>query len=174
MYMKLKLLAATAITLVAAATATVITDAPAFAQGEQTCTGTAAYSYDPPLMSTPTSTTVTAHFEYPTCAGLDLTIASATIDRTASLTTVCGSLPAFGSLTVQWSNGNTSVLSFPQSGYVGTFVGPIETLVGTGTVMSGEFNGATVVQTEVFQRADVLACPRSSLSATSELDITGL
>jgi hypothetical protein len=77
---------------------------------------------------------------------------------------------------VQWNNGSESVITF--SRYTSTDVGVINILVGTGTITSGEFTGATAVQTQQFRLSDIRGCstatPLASLTGTSELDITGV
>lgn len=175
MRMKAKLLAATAIALTVVATVTAITAAPAYAQAGETCLGTVTYNYSPPLTDTPQTVTVTAHFDYPSCDGVPPAYTSATIDKTSSGTDHCGTVAAFLALTVQWNVPSTSDITF--SHYAVADTATITTLVGTGTVTAGELNGGAVVQTEQFQRADILSCstatPLSTLTASSELDITG-
>jgi hypothetical protein len=142
---------------------------------QETCLGTASYTFDPPLISTPQATTCSASFKYQ-CTGLDPAITSATITRTGSTQSHCNIVPAFPTLTVRWSNGKESVITFTR--YTSTDAAVINLLVGTGCITSGEFIGATAVQTQQFQLSDIRGCadanPMASLTGTSELDITGV
>jgi len=174
--MKVGLPAATGVALMAAVTAMTITAAPAHAQTtvENCPPGTVNWTFSPPLTDTVQTTTASVSYVYPLCAGLDLTITSATINRTGALPLSCStSTLAFRTETVKWNNGNDSVLQL--NNFADVNMGTLRVFGENGTVTSGEFAGATVFESSSYLLSLFQGCsdsnPMASLSGNSALAI---
>jgi len=122
-----------------------------------TCPGTVAVSYSPGLTTTPQSTTLTIGGTAGPCIGLPLGIVSLSASGSANGTLSCllNGGETTVSVTVNWSDGTSSVVSgrFLATVRAGVVV---ETVV-SGTVVSGRFLGATVALTNTVI-PDLLSC----------------
>ncbi|GAA2010387.1 hypothetical protein GCM10009839_00330 [Catenulispora yoronensis] len=142
-----------------------------------TCTGTSHLAYSPGLTFTPQTVTVTETDAY-TCTSTDTTITSGYTSGSFSATGVsCAYVTvAPDRYRVTWNNGQTSRVAFTETEV--TVTGGIQQYVGTGTVTSGEFTGATAVFTWVYLPPSPLDCLApgglTSQDGTVIADITGL
>jgi hypothetical protein len=176
--MRMRLLAAVAATLVLAGGSAMAVVTPAHAStADETCVGTVSVSYDPGITYTPATTTFSVADSYDLCTGTDSTITSGADSESVTTTISCDAVQAALDLeTIHWDNGNESVIAFGSLD-VNTGIG-VEIIVLNGTVISGEFAGDTVVQTNEFLVSDLLGCfnPEglTSLSGATELEITSL
>jgi hypothetical protein len=175
--MHMKLLAATAAALAVASMAAIAAPAHASSGDDETCVGTVSATYNPGITYTPESTDFSVTDTYDTCTGSDATITSGQDSESFQVTLSCNLLEAGLTVeTVHWSNGNESVIAFGSIDVSTTLTAQI--IVLNGTVVSGEFTGDTVVQTNEFLLTNLLGCSSptglTSLSGTTEFELTGV
>ncbi|MUN39006.1 hypothetical protein [Actinomadura litoris] len=143
-----------------------------------TCTGTSHLAYSPGLTFTPQTTTITETDTYTSCASSDPTLTSGHISGSFPVAGLsCATLAAGPDrYPVIWNNGQTSTIAFAQT--EATIVAGVQQYVGTGTVISGEFNGATAVFTWAYLPPSPLNCLApgglTSQDGTVTAVITGL
>ena len=122
-----------------------------------TCTGTSTMTFQPGLLLTPQTVAVTTNEILSPCESVNTAITSGTSDRgvtqTLSCATVLAGVPR--TITYQWSNGESSVVSY---NIATNDVGGQTTITATGTVVSGIFAGDTAVEQTVFVTPGALQC----------------
>lgn len=144
------------------------------AASSTTCTGTSQLTYSPGLTLSPQNVTFTENDTIPSCTSTDSTltysypIAGATCDDIQAATNT-------GELVLHWNNGQTSTLN----GLVGeeTITDGILQDTATGTVIAGEFDGASATINWTYL-VNPLACLSpgglTTLNGTVLVQITGL
>lgn len=173
--MRMRLLAVAAAVLAAAGTAT-IAAAPAHASiVDVTCAGTATATYNPGLTNTPHSTSFTLADDDALCLSSDPSITSGSDSTAFDIPSAsCSALTAGGYLeTVNWDNGSQSVIFY---GTADVDVQESVVVVATGDVISGEFEGDTASQQNVYPLTDLGGCDSpdglTTLSGTTSLILT--
>ncbi|MFC4117339.1 hypothetical protein [Nonomuraea zeae] len=121
----------------------------AHAASSTTCTGTSHATYSPGLTFTPQTVTGTDASTLSSCTSTDTTLNSGSWNDGGTITDAsCNDAEIGpGPLTVTWNNSQTSTASLT---YVLTITGGILQTIGTGTITSGEFTGATAVFTWIY------------------------
>lgn len=151
--------------------------APAQALDQVTCAGTQTSTYNPGLQLLTTQTvTATVATHYGTCvSAADPAIHSASptlVQRQATLSCVAllSSAPAPGTVTYTWDNGRTSTFQYTNSL---TQAAGLLTVTATGSIVSGEFAGASAVAVaeDVALPTDCLA-PGGLTSQTGAITLT--
>lgn len=145
---------------------------PATAADQLTCAGSQTSAYAPGLQLLTTQTvTATVNTHYGTCASVtDPTIHSASptlVQRQATLSCVAllSSAPSPGTIVYRWDNGQTSTFQYSNSL---TQAAGLLTVTATGSIVSGEFAGASAVAV-----AEDVALPTDCLSAGGLTSQTG-
>jgi hypothetical protein len=137
------------------------------------CAGSQRSTFDPAVTNTPTLVFAHAQASY-TCV-LPL-LESVTRSQSGTGTLSCESLlePLPGADTLHWGNGGTSDYTYTTSL---TAVNGITVATNTGTITSGRYVGATVVETMTLGSLDLGACSGDGIAAAdyvNTLTITGL
>lgn len=129
----------------------------AHALDSTTCTGSASVVYSPGLTFTPRTVTFTETDTYSTCLSTDPTLTSGSSVNTVSLAgaSCLGAGPGTATYTINWNNSQSSTLALS---YTDVIAGGVETLIGTGTVTSGQFTGGTALVTIVLTAPNPLQC----------------
>jgi len=149
----------------------------AHAATSTTCTGSAGVTYNPGLTFTPRTVSFTETDTLSTCLSTDTTLTSGGSTNTLSLAgaSCLGAGPGSGAYTINWNNGQSSTLALT---YTDVIAAGVETVIGTGTVTSGEFTGGTALVTIVVTAPDPLQCLTSagvtSQTGTIAVQITTL
>lgn len=152
----------------------------AHAADSTTCTGTSQLTYSPGLTLSAQDVTFTENDTIPTCTSTDTTLTSAsTLTYSYPITgATCDDIEAAtntGELVMHWNNGQTSTLN----GLAGeeTITDGILQDTATGTVIAGEFDGATAVINWTYL-VNPLSCLSpgglTTLNGTVLVQITGL
>lgn len=137
----------------------------AYAATSTTCTGSASVVYSPGLTLTPRTVTFTETDTYSTCVSTDPTLTSGASSTTLSTVGSClGAGPGTASITINWNNSQSSTIGLS---YTDVIAGGVETLIGTGTVTSGQFTGGTALITIILTAPNPLQC-LTSTGATSQ------
>jgi hypothetical protein len=135
------------------------------------CTGSTAATYTPALTDTPTRTVVAATTTYSGCLNA-LGLSERRTGSTSGSSTVpdasCLDLlvPGRGQEVVDWSTGGSSAYQYTATA---NEVDGVFQRVASGTVVSGEFTGATVVTTTTIPALDPLACAGAGVPSASGL-----
>jgi hypothetical protein len=137
------------------------------------CVGSERGTYDPAVTDTPQAVGFTSTASY-TCV-LPL-LESVNRTRSGTSTLSCASLisTAPGTDTLSWSNGGTSTYSFTRTL---TTVNGVIVLTRNGTVISGRYQGATVIETVSLGTLDLTACTGDGIESAdyvNTLTIAGL
>ncbi|MFI6585639.1 hypothetical protein [Embleya sp. NPDC050493] len=139
--------------------AAVLAFAPAaHASSSTTCTGTSSATYNPGLTLTPQSVALTETDTLSSCTSTDPTLTSGSFGLGGTIPgAACNDVQAGPGtpITVTWNNTHTSTAALT---YVLTVTGGILQTVGTGTVTSGEFTGATAVFVWAYALVNPLQC----------------
>jgi len=170
--------AALALTLGAAVPASAATSTPTLSVTPTlTCLGSTTSSYSPGLTNQPRTVTVRSASTFAPCVGVPAGYtATASLNATRRLScTDLLDLSSTGSSTLRWSKGGASVFSYTRT----ATRNELTTVVTfTGTITSGQFTGATVVETATALNTDLNACQTSAglttLGYTEQLVVTGL
>ncbi|WP_439679310.1 hypothetical protein [Embleya sp. MST-111070] len=132
----------------------------AHAASSTTCTGTSHVTYSPGLTLTPQTVTTTETDTYTSCTSTDSTLTSGAIPTATyplpnasclDLRLPQGSSP----LPLDWNNGQSSTATLT---YELTSTAGVLQVIGTGTITSGEFTGATAVLTWIYALVNPLQC----------------
>lgn len=113
---------------------------------------------------------------YNVCTSTDPTIVSGVIDVDATFFNSCLANAEPVESTIQWNDGTASTLSILGIGV--NVVGNVQVFTSIGSVISGRFQGDSVVLTNAFVTLDLLGCLApgglTKLEGTSTLVITRL
>lgn len=140
---------------------TAATAVPATALSPVTCTGSRTISYSPGLILTERAQTVGIDTNYANCLALTSpkVTSGKAVPKTFPRVEGCLTLanPSSGSSVdvIKWNNKKSSTLT---TTYVASTAGGILTIVQTGTVTAGLFEGGSVVQTLVTALPSTLEC----------------
>lgn len=121
---------------------------PAYAASSTTCLGSSTITYSPGLTFTPRTVHYAETDTFGSCVSTDPTLTSGTSFSSVDIDGAsCLGLPGVfedPGFTITWNNGQHSVVDLT---FTDTIVGGIEQVTGTGSVVSGQFQGgnATVV-----------------------------
>ncbi|MBD0745996.1 hypothetical protein BG418_30645 [Streptomyces sp. CBMA152] len=147
---------------------------PVVGLADLTClVGSQTGHYQPGLTFTPRPTSFTGQGSVSGC--VDLTghgITGASFTTQGSGTASCLTGTVSSRTTYYWSDGRSSAVR--NTGAIEVKPNGITVLVLTGTVESGEFTGATVVQTKTLLSTDLTACltPQGLTSAGGPVTVT--
>jgi len=123
-----------------------------------TCTGSSGITYAPGLTFTPRTSTYAESDSYTSCLSSDptLTSGSASASYTSSFSCLNPlSVAEDSHYTVHWNNGHSSVFDLT---YTDTIVAGVENVTGIGTVVSGDFTGASATFVWLYAAPNPLAC----------------
>jgi hypothetical protein len=122
-----------------------------------TCAGTQTATFSPGLLLTPQTVTIGLDAVMAPCVSAeDPTLTSGTQSLSFATTQSCLDLvPASGTKTYQWSNGQSSTFTFTavKSNTGGQYVA-----VATGTITAGQFVGSTAVEQTTGPAPNLLNC----------------
>lgn len=159
---------------------------PAAAQGAglldvtRTPPSSAVSTYSPPLTNTPQMTSASASYQLGPCISLSqpqVTSGTSVLTRPPRLRTCADLLGASsGTFVITWNTGQTSTVS---ANFNTTVAGAVLTVVGTGTITSGLFQGDALVMNLTGPATDVLLCTLglgtvSSIYSAVTLEITSV
>ena len=171
--MRGKLLAAVVV-LLAAAPVSIAASPAGASPAIESCSGTVSTTYNPAATSTPQYSSVRITSTHDNCLGSDTTLTSG-LGSAGTYTSVSCAAPLGTGFRegVDWNNGNSSVLSWVVQSISNDLSGTVVTL--KGVVLSGEFAGALIEETNTYLLAGVQACDSpqgmSTLSGTTALFI---
>ena len=122
-----------------------------------TCAGTETVTYQPGVLLAPQNVSVTINGILAPCTSSDPTITSGTYLHNVNAVVSCSTVLAAqaGTRVFQWSNGQSSTFSYNRTV---NNVGGQTTVTFTGTIVSGQFTGATVIQQVVLVTPNSLQC----------------
>lgn len=123
-----------------------------------TCTGTSSISYSPGITVTPRTSTYAESDAFSSCVSSDATLTSgiASAGYTDSFTCLSPvSTSEDSHYTVHWNNGHTSTFDLT---YTDTIVAGVENVTAVGSVISGDFTGATATFVWIYTAPNPLAC----------------
>jgi hypothetical protein len=149
--------------LLAAAVSALAFAAPAGAAAPEvdtlTCTSTSTTTYDPPITTTPATSTRTINQTYGPCVGTGTAASITGGTHTSSHTTQRSCLQLLStatvSWTIDWSNGQSSTVTAQR---VSNLVGAVFTNDFTGTVTSGYLAGRSFVETMTAPSLQITDC----------------
>ncbi|MCY0997149.1 hypothetical protein OWM54_08325 [Myxococcus sp. MISCRS1] len=131
-----------------------------------TCVGAEVTEFEPGLTNDARPTHISALGTHG-CAGLPLNLPSAIVTTEADGILSCGLGQAVSTIHIQWSDDTVSVVS--GTTLVNAKPAGETVVVLTGTVVSGRFQGATVIRTLTLLNTDVLGC----FTAQGVTDVAG-
>ncbi|MEU3288635.1 hypothetical protein [Streptomyces longwoodensis] len=124
-----------------------------------TCTSTSTTTYDPPITTTPATSTRTIHQTYGPCVGTGAAASVTGGTHTSSNITQRSCLQLLStatvSWTIDWSNGQSSTVTAQR---VSNLVGAVFTNDFTGTVTSGYLAGHGFVETMTAPSLQITDC----------------
>ncbi|NTX50169.1 hypothetical protein [Myxococcus sp. CA039A] len=141
--------------------------------------GTSQTQYSPPLKRTPQDVTISTANQWSNCISLFGGVTSGVssslfVRQDYSCDTLVGILPVTSQVT--WNTGETS--TFRQTQVSTNVQGATLVILQIGTVLSGKFEGATLVRTTTLLASDLAACDSdtglASISGPVTLTILGL
>ncbi|MGX7828274.1 hypothetical protein ACTG9Q_24600 [Actinokineospora sp. 24-640] len=130
----------------------------------QTCVGTWAITYDPPITNTPTFLTGVLTGFFPACTDLQAPAASYTqvFTDTVSCTTLLNA--GSTSRTYNWGNPLATPTTFTYN-FTTTVVGGQAVITNTGLITAGRYAPGSAVQVATLVTPDAAACAGSGISS---------